>query len=43
MVKRAWEIFGDIARSDKYVYGGAATALTTNFGDAPNVLFTSPP
>jgi len=43
VVKRAWEIFGDIARSDKYVYGGAATALTTNFGDAPNVLFTSPP
>jgi len=42
-VKRAWEIFGDIARSDKYVYGGAATALTTNFGDAPNVLFSSPP
>jgi len=42
-VKRAFEIFGDIARSDKYVYGGAATALTTNFGDAPNVLFTSPP
>jgi len=42
-VKRAWEIFGDIARSDKYVYGGAATALTTNFGDAPGVLFTSPP
>ncbi len=42
-VKRAWEIFGDIARSDTYVYGGAATVLTTNFGDAPNVLFTSPP
>jgi len=42
-VKRAWEIFGDVARSDKYVYGGAATALTTNFGDAPGVLFTSPP
>lgn len=42
-VKRAFEIFGDIARSEKYVYGGAATALTTNFGDAPNVLFTSPP
>ncbi len=42
-VKRAFEIFGDIARSDKYVYGGAATALTNNFGDAPNVLFTSPP
>lgn len=42
-VKRAWEIFGDIARSDKYVYGGAATALITNFGEAPNLLFTSPP
>jgi len=42
-VKRAFEIFGQIARNDKYVYGGAATVLTTNFGDAPNVLFTSPP
>ena len=42
-VKRAWEIFGDIARSEEYVYGGAATALTTNFGEAPNVLFTDPP
>jgi len=42
-VKRAWEIFGQIARNKKYVYGGAATALTTNFGDAPNELFTSPP
>ncbi|MBA7494552.1 hypothetical protein ES702_05128 [subsurface metagenome] len=42
-VKRAWELFGQIARSEKYVYGGSATALTTNFGEAPNVLFTDPP
>ncbi len=42
-VKRSWEIFGQIARNEKYVYGGAATVLTTNFGEAPNVLFTSPP
>lgn len=42
-VKRAWEIFGQIARNEKYVYGAAATVLTTNFGEAPNVLFTSPP
>ncbi len=42
-VKRAWEIFGQIARNEKYVYGGPATVLTTNFGDAPNVLFASPP
>ena len=42
-VKRAWEIFGDIARNERYVYGGSATALTTNFGEASNVLFTSPP
>ncbi len=42
-VKRAWEIFGQIARNEKYVYGGTATELTTNFGDAPNELFTNPP
>jgi len=42
-VKRAWELFGQIARNEKYVYGGAATALTTNFGEAPNALFTTPP
>lgn len=42
-IKRAWEMFGQIARNEDYVYGGTATELTTNFGDAPNVLFTSPP
>ncbi|GAI38595.1 unnamed protein product, partial [marine sediment metagenome] len=43
MVKRAWELFGQIARNEKYVYGGAAAALTTSFGEAPNALFTTPP
>ncbi|MFQ6066714.1 MAG: ABC transporter substrate-binding protein [bacterium] len=42
-VKRAWELFGQIARNEKYVYGGSAGALTTNFGEAPNALFTTPP
>ena len=43
VVKRAWQIFGQIARNKNYVYGGPATELTTNFGEAPNALFTSPP
>jgi len=42
-VKRAWQLFGQIARNEKYVYGGPSTALTLNFGEAPNVLFTTPP
>jgi alpha-glucoside transport system substrate-binding protein len=43
MVKRAWELFGGIARNEEYVYGGPATALTTNFGEAPDVLFATHP
>jgi len=42
-VKRAWQLFGQIARSEKYVYGGPSTELTLNFGEAPNALFTMPP
>ena len=42
-VKRAWQLFGQIARNEKYVYGGASMALTLNFGEAPNMLFTTPP
>lgn len=42
-VKAAWEGFGQIARNPKYVYGGMVGELTTNFGDAPNPLFTDPP
>jgi len=41
-VKKAFEIFGSLF--DKgYVLGGAIGALTTNFGDAPDALFTAPP
>ncbi|TET62958.1 carbohydrate ABC transporter substrate-binding protein [Candidatus Aerophobetes bacterium] len=42
-VKRAFELFGKIARNEKYLYGGTTGALTSFFGDAPNALFTTPP
>jgi len=42
-VKRAWELFGGIARNEEYVYGGSTAALTTNFGEAPDVLFATHP
>ena len=42
-VRRAFEIFGEIARNPRYVYGGPTAALSTNFGDAANPLFTDPP
>ena len=42
-VRRAWEIFGQIVRNPRYVYGGTTGALSTNFGDAVNFLFTDPP
>ena len=41
-VKLAFETFGTLF--DKgYVLGGPIGALTTNFGDAPDPLFTAPP
>lgn len=42
-VRRAFEIFGEIARNPRYVYGGTTAVLSTNFGDAVNPLFTDPP
>jgi alpha-glucoside transport system substrate-binding protein len=42
-VKTAWEYFGQIAKNAQMVYGGPTGELTTNFGDAPNALFTKPP
>ncbi len=42
-IKAAWEAFGEIALNSKYVYGGTAGELSTNFGDAANPLFTNPP
>ena len=42
-VKRAFELFGQIALNEKYVYGGTNAELTINFGDSPDALFTTPP
>lgn len=42
-VKRAWELFGQIARNEKYVWGGTTGVLSTNFGDSPRPLFDTPP
>jgi alpha-glucoside transport system substrate-binding protein len=42
-VKNAWEVFGEIVLNEEYQYGGSTGTLTTNFGDAPAPLFTSPP
>jgi alpha-glucoside transport system substrate-binding protein len=42
-VKQAWQTWGQIVGNDRMVYGGRATMLSTNFGDAGNPLFSSPP
>src|SRR5690606_20071260 len=42
-VKRAFELFGQIAANPAYVHGGIVGVLSTNFGDSPNALFTEPP
>lgn len=42
-VKRAWELFGSIAATPRFVHGGVQGVLATNFGDSPNPLFTDPP
>ena len=41
-VKKAFEYFGQIVNTPGYIYGGATGALTINFGDSPNALFTNP-
>jgi alpha-glucoside transport system substrate-binding protein len=42
-VKKAFEYFGQIVLNPKFVLGGTTGALTTNFGDSPSALFTTPP
>jgi len=42
-VQRAFELFGQIALNEKYVYGGPNAELTISFGDSPDALFTTPP
>lgn len=41
-VKRAFELFGKIARNNDFVFGGTTGVLTTNFGDSPAAMFTDP-
>ncbi len=42
-VRNAFELFGQIARNEQYVWGGTAGVLTTFFGDSPAPLFDDPP
>ena len=42
-VKEAWELFGQIARNEDYVYGGTASVPTINFADSPSPMFNDPP
>ncbi len=42
-VRRAWELFGQIATNSKHVYGSRYGALITNFKESAFPLFTDPP
>jgi alpha-glucoside transport system substrate-binding protein len=42
-VKHAWEVFGQIALNEKYVFGGINGELSVFFGDGADALFTDPP
>jgi alpha-glucoside transport system substrate-binding protein len=42
-VKNAVQIMGKRLRDPKFVYGGPQYVLTTNFGEAPKIMFDSPP
>lgn len=42
-VKNAMNIFGQFAKNDAYVAGGAESIASTFFGDSPKGLFTTPP
>jgi alpha-glucoside transport system substrate-binding protein len=42
-IKAAWQTWGKLVGDEKMVFGGRQSMLATNFGDAGNPLFTSPP
>ena len=42
-IKSAWQTWGSIVADPRMVFGGRQAMLATNFGDAGNPLFTSPP
>lgn len=42
-IRQAWETWGEIVGQENMVYGGPATMLTLNFGNAADPLFADPP
>jgi alpha-glucoside transport system substrate-binding protein len=42
-IRAAWQRFGQVAANPRYVYGGTAAVLATNFAQAPFPLYASPP
>lgn len=42
-VKHAAELMSNIWLNDKYVYGGRASIVSTNFGDSATPMFANPP
>jgi alpha-glucoside transport system substrate-binding protein len=42
-VRKAWEIWGQIIADPKKIYGGSNYVNSTNFGSAPEPLFSQPP
>ena len=42
-VQEAYEIYGKWAKDEKYTIGGAAGTVSTNFNDAINKVFSTPP
>lgn len=42
-VRNAWATFGRIATNPRYVFGGPQGVLSTNFGESPFPMFTTPP
>lgn len=42
-VKNAWQTFGRFAANPRVVFGGRQGVLSTNFGESPFPMFTTPP
>ncbi|MBI2844959.1 MAG: extracellular solute-binding protein [Chloroflexi bacterium] len=42
-IVRAWELFGQIAANEDYLFGGTTGVLSTNFGESPLPMFSDPP
>ena len=42
-IKKAWQMFGEIVANSKMIYGGKQYVLSTNFGQAFQPMFASPP